>query len=163
MPIRAGARRERGGQDLAHSPPQAACAAGTPCLLGQRAPAPCKGTWQPSCTGPAEPRQAAGGSAVQGSRAAAVDHIAVFLQLGTGHLYCIQVGYFAIVGSCKRQDACCRARPSRHTLLYTCSPTYQAVTASSKPQTITVRGLNSKSSLSPSITIGFSKSCCCSH
>ena len=45
----AGARRQRGGKDLAHPPAQTACAADPPGLLGQRAAAPGQGTGQQGC------------------------------------------------------------------------------------------------------------------
>lgn len=80
---------------MADSASQAACAANPPCLLGQRAAAPGKGAWQPSCPCSAEPCPAAGGPTVQGSGAAAVEHSTILLQLGTRYLHCLQVSYFS--------------------------------------------------------------------
>ena len=64
---------------MAHSSSEAACAAGPPCVLGQRATALGQGAWEQSCPCSAEPWQAGGGSAVPGLRVAALEHSAVFL------------------------------------------------------------------------------------
>lgn len=64
---------------MAHPPAQAACAASSSCVLGQRAPALGKGAWEQGCPSSAELWQAGGGAAVPSSRAAALEHSTVLL------------------------------------------------------------------------------------
>ena len=85
---------------MADTSSASACTVSTPCLLGQRAPALGKGPWQPSGPGSAKPWQAAGGSAVQGPGAAAVEHATVFLQLGPRHCHRLQVSTSHLLSCC---------------------------------------------------------------